>query len=181
MQRALACLAKRDHLDVISRFAQLEFKHGSREKGKDLYESILENYPKRTDVWLIYVSMLIKYTLTPDDDRRHDSEDSARHDRHSKVMKDNGIECRDHQANNSASSDKSLEKESGKRGKVTATADAVEGIRNVFERVINMGLSDKKLLPILKKYLDFERRFGSESNAQRIHEKVEQASAVKKA
>lgn len=63
MQRSFDSLPKRDHLDVISKFAQLEFKLGDVEKGKNLYESLLANHPKRTDIWLIYLSMLIKYSL----------------------------------------------------------------------------------------------------------------------
>lgn len=64
MQRSFDSLPKRDHLDIISKFAQLEFKVGEYEKGKNLFESLLANNPKRTDVWLIYLSMLIKYCLS---------------------------------------------------------------------------------------------------------------------
>lgn len=64
MQRSFDSLAKRDHLDVISKFAQLEFKFGEIEKGKNLYESLLANNPRRTDTWLLYLAMLVKYCLT---------------------------------------------------------------------------------------------------------------------
>lgn len=50
------------HLDVevISRFAQLEFKHGDPERGKTLFESILGNFPKRMDLWSVYIDLMIK-------------------------------------------------------------------------------------------------------------------------
>lgn len=63
MKKSFNSLPNRDHLDVISKFAQMEFKIGQIEQGKTLFESILVNYPKRTDVWLVYLSMLIKYTI----------------------------------------------------------------------------------------------------------------------
>ncbi|KAI1297139.1 Protein RRP5 -like protein [Halotydeus destructor] len=63
MQRSLRALDKRHHIDVISKFAQMEFKTGEAERGKTLFESMLINYPKRTDLWSIYIDMLIKYTV----------------------------------------------------------------------------------------------------------------------
>lgn len=48
-------------MDVISKFAQLEFQLGDAERGKAIFESILSTYPKRTDVWSVYIDMLIKH------------------------------------------------------------------------------------------------------------------------
>lgn len=45
---------------MISKFAQLEFKHGFPERGRTLFEGILSNYPKRVDIWNIYVDMETK-------------------------------------------------------------------------------------------------------------------------
>ena len=47
-------------IEIISRFAQLEFKHGEPERGKTLFESILGNFPKRMDLWSIYIDLMIK-------------------------------------------------------------------------------------------------------------------------
>ncbi|XP_057591488.1 protein RRP5 homolog isoform X2 [Hippopotamus amphibius kiboko] len=61
MQRALECLPKKEHVDVISKFAQLEFQLGDAERAKAIFESTLSTYPKRTDVWSVYIDMIIKH------------------------------------------------------------------------------------------------------------------------
>jgi len=60
LDRALKCLPKQKHLPTISKFAQLEFKFGSPEKGRTIFETLLGNYPKRVDMWLIYLDLEIK-------------------------------------------------------------------------------------------------------------------------
>ena len=47
-------------VDLTSKFAQLEFKYGEVEKGKSLFESLITSYPKRTDLWSVYIDMLTK-------------------------------------------------------------------------------------------------------------------------
>ena len=44
----------------ISRFAQLELKYGEAERGKTMFDTLMISYPKRTDLWLVYVDALIK-------------------------------------------------------------------------------------------------------------------------
>lgn len=60
MDRSLKSLDQKQHVDVISKFAQMEFKHGDASLGKTMFENILKNYPKRTDLWSIYIDLLIK-------------------------------------------------------------------------------------------------------------------------
>ncbi|PIK58595.1 hypothetical protein BSL78_04501 [Apostichopus japonicus] len=60
LQRSFKSLAKKDHIDVISKFAQLEYKVGEPEQGQTMFENVLSNYPKRTDIWSIYLDMVIK-------------------------------------------------------------------------------------------------------------------------
>ena len=50
---------------MINKFGQLEFKYGDKERAKTLYEKLLSSYPKRTDIWSIYIDMLIKYVPEP--------------------------------------------------------------------------------------------------------------------
>jgi rRNA biogenesis protein RRP5 len=45
---------------TISKFAQMEFKYGEAERGRTLFEEILSNYPKRVDLWSVYLDMEIK-------------------------------------------------------------------------------------------------------------------------
>ncbi len=47
-------------VEVLSKFAQMEFKLGEPERGKTMFENILNSYPKRTDLWSIYIDMTVK-------------------------------------------------------------------------------------------------------------------------
>ncbi|CAG2171069.1 unnamed protein product, partial [Oppiella nova] len=61
MQRALQCLEKREHLEVIEKFAQMEFRSGDVEYGKTLFENCLANFPKKVNLWFVYIDMMLKY------------------------------------------------------------------------------------------------------------------------
>lgn len=39
------------------KFAQLEFRNGDADEGRLLFEDIVTQYPKRSDVWSIYLDM----------------------------------------------------------------------------------------------------------------------------
>ncbi|EJD03698.1 uncharacterized protein FOMMEDRAFT_139869 [Fomitiporia mediterranea MF3/22] len=57
LPRSLQSLEKRKHLKTISKFAQLEYKLGDPERGKTIFEGIVDSHPKRWDLWSIYVDM----------------------------------------------------------------------------------------------------------------------------
>ena len=40
--------------------AILEFKHGEPERGKTLFEGLVDRYPKRLDLWSVYIDQLAK-------------------------------------------------------------------------------------------------------------------------
>ena len=61
LQRALQALPKDKHVNLISKFGMLEFKHGQPENGRTMFEGIVSNYPKRMDIWAIYMDMEVKY------------------------------------------------------------------------------------------------------------------------
>ncbi|XP_039590594.1 protein RRP5 homolog [Polypterus senegalus] len=61
LQRALKCLLNKDHIDTIVKFAQLEFRYGDAERARSMFESTLSNYPKRSDLWSVYIDMMIKH------------------------------------------------------------------------------------------------------------------------
>lgn len=44
-------------LKTISRFAQLEYKFGDPERGKTIFEGVVDSHSKRWDLWSIYVDM----------------------------------------------------------------------------------------------------------------------------
>ncbi|KJE97854.1 hypothetical protein CAOG_007936 [Capsaspora owczarzaki ATCC 30864] len=60
LQRSLKSLPKRKHIATISKFAQMEFKHGEPERGRTIFENILATYPKRLDLWSVYLDMEIR-------------------------------------------------------------------------------------------------------------------------
>nr|CAD7396097.1 unnamed protein product [Timema poppensis] len=60
LQRALNNLDRKQHVVVITKFAQLEQQFGSPERAQTLMEQILVSYPGRIDVWSSYVDMLVK-------------------------------------------------------------------------------------------------------------------------
>ncbi|XP_057307002.1 protein RRP5 homolog [Hydractinia symbiolongicarpus] len=60
LQRSLKSLPSRKHVETIVKFAILEYKMGEPQRGSTIFESVLKNYPKRTDVWSVYIDMSIK-------------------------------------------------------------------------------------------------------------------------
>jgi len=60
LQRSVEALPRAKHVEVISKFAQLEFRHGLAERGRTVFDGVLANYPKRVDVWNIYIDMELR-------------------------------------------------------------------------------------------------------------------------
>lgn len=44
-------------IKTISKFALLEYKHGEPERGKTIFEGIVDSHPKRWDLWSVYIDM----------------------------------------------------------------------------------------------------------------------------
>lgn len=44
-------------LKTISKFAQLEYSMGSPERGRTIFEGIIDTHRKRLDIWNIYLDM----------------------------------------------------------------------------------------------------------------------------
>ena len=109
LQRSIQSLPKRKHVKTISKFAQMEFKFGEAERGRTIFEGILSNYPKRIDIWSIYLDMEIR------------------------------------------------------NGDVDMT-------RRLFERVIHLKVSSKKMKFFFKKYLEFEKKHGTEEGVEHVKE-----------
>ena len=42
-------------MQVLSQAALIEFHKGSSDRGRSIFESILRNYPKRLDLWSVYL------------------------------------------------------------------------------------------------------------------------------
>uniref|UniRef100_A0A0K0FY01 Protein RRP5 homolog (inferred by orthology to a human protein) n=1 Tax=Strongyloides venezuelensis TaxID=75913 RepID=A0A0K0FY01_STRVS len=59
-ERACLSLPKRAHVDVLAKFAQLEYKLCDQGRGKTMFEKIVQIYKTRTDVWNVYLDLAIK-------------------------------------------------------------------------------------------------------------------------
>eukprot|EP00794_Sanderia_malayensis_P005757 gene5757-6460_t len=60
LQRSFQSLPDRKHINTILKFAIMEFRFGDSQKGITMFESVLKNHPKRTDIWSVYIDMMIK-------------------------------------------------------------------------------------------------------------------------
>ena len=60
LQRSLQSLSRHKHVEVISKYASAEFDCGSVDRGRVVYEDLLASYPKRTDIWNVYVDKEVK-------------------------------------------------------------------------------------------------------------------------
>ncbi|KAK6174513.1 hypothetical protein SNE40_017776 [Patella caerulea] len=58
LQRSFKCLEKKEHVEMISKVAQMEVKFGDGERGRTMYENLVANYPKRLDLWSVYIDMV---------------------------------------------------------------------------------------------------------------------------
>ncbi|EGR29983.1 programmed cell death 11, putative [Ichthyophthirius multifiliis] len=61
LKRALVCLKKAKHITVLSQYAKLQYQNNQQETGRTTFEAFVSNYPKRTDIWSVYLDMEIKY------------------------------------------------------------------------------------------------------------------------
>ncbi len=55
LPRAMQALAKRDHTSTITAFAINEFKLGDAERGRTIFEGLVDSYQKRLDLWWQYI------------------------------------------------------------------------------------------------------------------------------
>ena len=45
---------------VITQAALAEFRQGNRERGRSLFEGVLRNYPRRLDLWSVYLDQVTR-------------------------------------------------------------------------------------------------------------------------
>ncbi|KAL2326887.1 hypothetical protein Fmac_020314 [Flemingia macrophylla] len=60
IDRASLSLPRHKHIKFFSQTAILEFKVGVPDRGRSLFENILREYPKRTDLWSVYLDQEIQ-------------------------------------------------------------------------------------------------------------------------
>ncbi|XP_037732812.1 protein RRP5 homolog [Drosophila subpulchrella] len=60
LQRALRGLPNQEHIPCIVSFSKLYAKHDNNDMAQTLLDGVVTSYPKRIDIWSVYVDMLIK-------------------------------------------------------------------------------------------------------------------------
>lgn len=61
LDRALSALSQKDHREVIIKFGLLEYSKGDIERGRTLFEGLISSYPRRIDLWIVYIDCEIKH------------------------------------------------------------------------------------------------------------------------
>jgi ribosomal protein S1 len=59
--RSMLSLSRHKHIEVILQYASLQFELGNFDMGREVFEDLLQNYPKRTDIWNVFVDKEVKY------------------------------------------------------------------------------------------------------------------------
>lgn len=65
LKRALLSLPSYKHAEIMSKFAQLEYEYGSAERARTLFDGIIAKYPKRLDLFYVYVDKEVKFGTFP--------------------------------------------------------------------------------------------------------------------
>jgi len=112
LQKSLKALPKRKHIKTITKFGQMEFRYGDSERGRTIFEGILTSYPKRVDLWSIYLDMELRNVTDSDVPRQ------------------------------------------------------------LFERLINMKWSSKKMKFFFKRFLEFEKQYGDDESIEHVKQKA---------
>ncbi len=51
----VVCVCVCADVTTICKLSTLEYKYGDQERGRTLFESLVSAYPRKVDVWLVYV------------------------------------------------------------------------------------------------------------------------------
>jgi rRNA biogenesis protein RRP5 len=60
LSRSLQALSSHKHIEVIRHYALSEFDIGSADRARVIFEELISTYPKRSDIWHVYVDKEIK-------------------------------------------------------------------------------------------------------------------------
>ena len=60
LQEALRFLPIRKHISVLMSFARMEFKFGNKDRARTVMETLIQNHPKKTDLWNVFIDMECK-------------------------------------------------------------------------------------------------------------------------
>lgn len=60
LERSFLSLPKFDHVTLKSQAGMLEYRLGDAERGRSIFEGLLHDFPRRLDLWSIYLDQEIK-------------------------------------------------------------------------------------------------------------------------
>lgn len=60
-KRSVMSLPSHKHIESMSKFAQLEYEHGSAERARTIFDGLVDKHPKRMDLIFVYVDKEIKH------------------------------------------------------------------------------------------------------------------------
>nr|XP_019009138.1 rRNA biogenesis protein RRP5 [Kwoniella pini CBS 10737]OCF47919.1 rRNA biogenesis protein RRP5 [Kwoniella pini CBS 10737] len=60
LPRSMKSLDKSKHIETIEKMSLLEFKYGDIERAKTLFEGLIDRFPKKMNLWGIYIDQLAK-------------------------------------------------------------------------------------------------------------------------
>ncbi|SCM05877.1 rRNA biogenesis protein RRP5, putative [Plasmodium chabaudi chabaudi] len=75
--KSLHALPKRKHLNIIINAARFEYKYSNIERGKNYFEKLIQEYPKRSDIWFTYLDIHIN-SLTKGKKNENDDENQKK-------------------------------------------------------------------------------------------------------
>lgn len=76
LARGLASLPAKKHIKLILKVALMHFRMGNLERGREMFEGLITNYPKRLDLWRLYIDQEIRVN---DEDRTRSLFERATH------------------------------------------------------------------------------------------------------
>ncbi|BFZ55342.1 rRNA bioproteinsis protein rrp5 [Savitreella phatthalungensis] len=146
--RSFKSLPERDHVAHMERFARLEYHLGEPERGATLFEGLLASYPKKLDVWFVYIDQEVAAAL--------------------RQAKAEGIQpIRDVDDD-----DETLGDEEDVDALRLPLGELLTPARKLFVRVLDdaspLKLSVKKAKSVFKKWLALEKKHGSEDDVERV-------------
>ena len=71
LSQALQALPRRKHMKVTLKFAQMEFRHGSLERGRTLFEGLIASSPSRLDIWSQFCDQEERHLPATTENLRH--------------------------------------------------------------------------------------------------------------
>lgn len=123
---------------------------GEPQRGSTIFESVLKNYPKRTDVWSVYIDMSIKEGDL--EQVRYISCVLNFWDTWLFIFKVLQIIF--------------------KSAFIWTLNIFSSFLRNIFERVTTFNMSLKKMKFLFKRYIEFEEQYGSKATVKEVQKKA---------